>query len=111
MRQVEDYISEHYADDSLGLAGLAEVAGLSAAYLSTLFKQNTGMNLSDHINRVRIDHAKEKLKENDMATIHEIAVGCGFYSDATFMRVFKKLEGITPGEYRKSSEKPGSRNI
>ena len=104
VRQVQEYIEEHYADDNLGLAVLAEVAGLSAAYLSTLFKQNTGINLSDHINRVRIDHAKEKLKESDTATIHEVAVCCGFYSDATFARVFKKLEGITPGEYRKTAE-------
>ncbi len=104
VHQVQAYITEHYADDNLGLAGLADVAGLSASYLSTLFKQNTGMNLSDSINRVRIDHAKEKLKSKDQMTIHEIAVACGFFSDATFMRVFKKLEGITPGEFRRSSE-------
>ncbi len=104
VRLVQDHIAEHYADDDLGLATLADVAGLSPAYLSTLFKQNTGMNLSDHINRVRIDHAKEKLIENDTLTIHEVASCCGFYSDATFARVFKKLEGITPGEYRKTAD-------
>ena len=106
VRQVQEYIATHYADDSLSLAGLADVAGLSAPYLSTLFKQNTGMNLSEHINRVRIDHAKEKLAENDSATVHDIAVECGFYSDATFTRVFKKIEGITPGEYGKASKSP-----
>ena len=76
--------------------------GFSAKYMSKIFKQKTGENLTDYINRVRMEKAREILLSTNIK-INDVAVMVGIESRATFLRVFKKLEGISPGEYRKVS--------
>lgn len=64
-----------------------------------MFKQKTGENLTDYINNVRIEKARDILR-NTNTKIGDIAGLVGLESRTTFLRVFKKLEGISPNEYR-----------
>ena len=57
------------------------------------------MTIADYITQVRIRHVKEELK-NTNHSIQKIAENNGFSNSQTFIRIFKKLEGITPGMYR-----------
>lgn len=67
--------------------------------MSRLFKQKAGVNLTEYVNAVRVSRAKELLM-NTHNKIGEIYSMVGFDSRATFLRVFKKLEGYSPKEYR-----------
>ena len=95
---IRKYIEAHYADN-LSLTELAEKAGYNAKYISRLFKQYIGYNLSDYINFVRIQKAKELLRDPSLS-IAKIQELVGIPSYTTFTRVFKKFEGIPPSHYR-----------
>lgn len=85
-----------------GLAELAERASVTAPHLSRVFKQLTGMNVTDYVNAKRIVRAKELLLSTEEG-IDSVAERCGFQSLPHFHRTFKKLTGITPGSYRKNA--------
>jgi YesN/AraC family two-component response regulator len=95
------YIEENYHRD-LGLEKIAEGMGVSAKYLSRIFKEKTGVNLIGYISWYRISKAKEMLLETDL-TINEIVGRVGVYSRTTFIRLFKKYEGTTPNLFRNSN--------
>lgn len=92
------YVQSNYAKD-LYLERIAEEMGLSVKYLSRVFKAKTGQNLSDYINYVRVEHVKALLTGSDMS-INDISASVGIHSRTTFLRIFRKLEGVTPSEYR-----------
>ncbi|MNI21687.1 HTH-type transcriptional regulator YesS [compost metagenome] len=92
------YISEHYQDVNLSIASIAEHADVHSSYLSKFFKEQTGESMLDAINKVRLDKAKELLGEG--LNIGDTAVQVGFYNSNAFIRVFKKYEGITPGQFK-----------
>lgn len=100
---IVDYVQQHYASD-LYLERIAEGLGLSVKYISKVFKDKTGRNLSDYINEVRIQHVKEMLVETDMS-IASISEAAGIYSRSTLIRLFRKYEGVTPSEYRELMKK------
>lgn len=93
------YIEEHYDDVNLGVATIADHFGLNPSYLSYFFKEQMEQNMTDYINSVRLKKAKELLKDRSLS-INEVAMRIGYGTAARFIRVFKKDEGITPGEYR-----------
>ena len=95
---IVDYIHDNYEHD-LFLENIAERMGCSAKYLSRVFKEHTGLNLAGYISLFRINKAKELLEQTDW-TVQEIAGKVGIYSRTTFIRLFKKYEGITPNAYR-----------
>lgn len=72
---------------------------ITGQYLSVLFKKYRKENLQNYIARVRVEYAKELLKNNKY-TVFQIANMVGYSNDIGFIRVFKKLEGITPGKFR-----------
>ena len=92
-------LAKEYADPNLGLAQLAGRVSVSASYLCRFFKDQTGNNFADYLNRLRLEHAKRMLREGS-STIGEVAVSVGYLSANTFIRIFKKYEGITPGQFR-----------
>ncbi|HML47430.1 MAG TPA: AraC family transcriptional regulator, partial [Clostridia bacterium] len=100
------YVQAHYAQD-LYLERIAQDMGLSVKYLSKVFKDKTGENLSDYINRVRMEHVRDMLKNTDMS-INDISQAVGIFSRSTFTRVFRKLEGVTPSEYRELVREQGN---
>lgn len=97
--QVKVYIQKHYADPELNISLLGEEFHLSASYLSRLFKEKYENSILDYIAKIRIQNAKEDLR-NTSKNVYEIATDNGFLSSNVFIKTFKKWEGITPGVYR-----------
>ena len=87
------------SDEPLSLTKVAESANISANYLSERFKQVTGVNFVDYIARIRIEKALELLQDRHLR-ISEIAFTVGFQSLSQFNRVFKKLTGQSPTQFR-----------
>ncbi|MFD0961364.1 helix-turn-helix domain-containing protein [Paenibacillus chungangensis] len=98
---VLEHIHRHYANEGLSLSLVAEQFRISPTYLSRMFKEGTGYTFADYINRYRISQGKQLLKEGTMS-ISEVAEASGFMSANTFIRVFKKYESVTPGQYKES---------
>lgn len=101
-----EWIKNHYYLP-FDVTELADDVGYSADYLSSLFKQSTGISIVRYTNRLRIKTAKTLLSNYDI-TIKEAAFSCGFSDEKYFMKVFKQLEGITPSQYKNSF---GRKNI
>ncbi len=101
MYEVSSYIHAHY-DEDISLDSLSEQFFISSSYLSREFKQVTGFNLSNYIQLTRIKNAQYRLvSSNDK--ISQIAQECGFSSFSQFNRVFNKISGTSPREYRQSA--------
>lgn len=99
-----DYIDQHL-DQSLELSVIAEVANFSPFHFHRIFTFLIGETPIDYIQRLRIEKAAWKLREENPDAITEIAYACGFGSVSLFSRTFKKYFGITPSQFRKI-EKP-----
>jgi len=96
-----DYVEQNYAED-IYLNLFAEKLQLTGAYISAYFKDKMNVNLSDYINHFRIKQAV-RLMETTTLKNKEIAEQVGLPNVNTFIRLFKKHMGTTPGEYRKQS--------
>ncbi len=97
---IVEYINKSYSDPNLNITMIGEQFGMTQTYLSKLFKEQTGNGILDTINQVRVGKAKQLLGENKKS-IKTIAGIVGFHDVNTFIRVFKKYEGVTPGQYQK----------
>lgn len=93
------YINKSYMKD-ITLSTVANEIYITSGYLSTLFKQVTGDSFVNYLNKVRIDHACELLKDVRLKT-YEVAYLVGFQDEKYFTRVFKKLKGRNPSQYKK----------
>lgn len=100
------YINEHYSEN-LYLEMIADEMGMSPKYISRIFKEITGQNLTDYISLIRINKAKQYLSETSLL-IGDISSKVGIHSRSTFLRLFKKYEGITPMDYRIAIEHESS---
>ncbi|GHV26426.1 hypothetical protein FACS18948_2050 [Clostridia bacterium] len=96
--EISIYIQNNYMDQELSVNKISEVFHFSPSYLSKNFKANTGDGIPDYINSIRIERAKELLKQG--YKIVDVSERCGFANSNSFIRVFKKLEGVTPGSYK-----------
>jgi AraC-like DNA-binding protein len=92
------FIDEHSSEE-LSLRKVAKAVSISANHLSEKFKQVTGVNFVDHIARTRFEKARDLLLNSNLR-ISEIAFAVGFQSLSQFNRVFKKLSGKCPTEFR-----------
>jgi serine phosphatase RsbU (regulator of sigma subunit)/DNA-binding GntR family transcriptional regulator len=86
-------------EDGLTVDEMAESAGLSAGYFSQMFRKSTGETPHQFVLRLRVERAKEMLRDAD-ARILDVAVACGFKTQQHFARVFRKMCGASPTEYR-----------
>jgi|GEM_PF-1373967 len=101
MKSLVEHVLEQIEQNGmqdLSLDTIAMEAGVSVSQLSKAFKQMTGTNYMDYLTTVRMNRCKELLLTTDLR-IHEIAEAAG-YQPSYFNRMFKKLEGVTPGQYR-----------
>ena len=98
IENIKIYIQNNY-DQVLSLEKISSLFFLNPSYCSFLFKEKTGINYSDYVNQVRVDHAKSLLQSSD-EKVYKIAKVLGFDNVKYFFRVFKKLTGQTPEEYR-----------
>ncbi|EET62294.1 transcriptional regulator, AraC family [Marvinbryantia formatexigens DSM 14469] len=102
--QVLKYISENIFRQRLSVKAVADRFSISPEHLSRKFKKDTGENLIQYMNELRIAEAK-RLLESQNLTIKEISAGL-FYTDPFyFSKSFKKLTGCSPSEYRKKNIK------
>ncbi len=100
VRQAAAYIQEHYFEP-LTLSGLSEQFHVEHSYFSKMFKKETGETLMMYIAGLRIQKAKQYIKEN-AGTLTEIAFMVGYDDYTYFNKVFRKLTGISPRDYKKN---------
>lgn len=101
VEEIGRYIEEHLEED-LSLVRLARRFHFNPSYLSRVFKQESGINLSEFIDRARLRKAKEMLAQEGMR-INEVGAKVGYESPHSFTRFFKKSTGTTPQEYREAA--------
>lgn len=94
------YVKENLEKD-LSLVRLAELHHFNPSYLSRFFKQEMGINVSEFIDDCRIRKAKELLQNTNLM-VREVALQVGYEVAHSFTRLFKKITGMTPQEYRES---------
>lgn len=97
-----DYMEEHY-EEALTIEQLSSIAHLSRFYYQRLFYRLTGYTVSEYLRSVRLKMAAGLLKA-DNGKIMDIAMQCGFSSHSTLTRAFRQCYGMSPAEYRASSD-------
>ncbi len=97
---VLNYIDDHFSED-FSLTVLAELAGVSSQHLCRVFKETMHMRPNEYLTYRRLGEAKNLLRHTD-TPVAEIGSRCGFPDAAYFSTVFKRYEGMSPGEYRKN---------
>lgn len=95
---------EQHSGDALSLSKVAKAVNISANHLSEKFKQVTDVNFVDYVARVRFEKTRDLLLNSNLP-ISEIAFAVGFQSLSQFNRVFKKLSGKSPTEFRAAYRK------
>lgn len=100
VNKIKLYIKEHLAD-SLTLTIVSRLINYNETYVSKLFKQVTGLGLSEYVSLERIKKAKYLLASGN-ESIQNIAISTGFDTAQYFSLVFKKVTGISPSDYRRS---------
>ena len=100
VRKAKRYMEQNYYKD-LNLDLVAEHAGITPGYLSTLFTQNTGAGFVETLNRIRVEHACAYIIQGGMKS-YEIAYKVGFKDEKYFSKVFHKITGESPNQYKKS---------
>ncbi len=99
LQDMDQFVDEHFTDSNMGLGMVADHFDMTPQYVSTFYKKQSGINLSDHIAKKRIELAKRHMADKEF-TNAQIAQLVGYTSDVVFIRAFKKIEGVTPGKYR-----------
>lgn len=99
LQAVKDYLDQNYQDKII-LDKLSEKFFINKFYLTRIFKEQFGTSINNYLTQIRITHAKQLLRFTEL-TIKEIGVKCGLSDENYLTRVFKKMEGLTPGEFRR----------
>lgn len=97
--RIQEYIEKNYSTD-FSLENLADHLGFSFKYTSILFKKVMNSNFKNYINFYRIKQAKVLLEKNPEIKIKDLAQLLGYNSSNTFIKVFKKYEGISPAQWK-----------
>ncbi len=101
---IREFVKERYSDSNVNISAIADEMKITPRYMSRIFKEQTGVNLLDYINDVRIEHAKKFLSTTDM-TVEEITEKVGFTNSRTFRRNFRKAAGMTAADYKIMTDK------
>jgi YesN/AraC family two-component response regulator len=101
IERVKSFLRRNY-HKKVNLKDAAEIVCLSPKYLSRIFKEKTGESFSEYRLRIKIEKAKELLEITGQ-TVNEISYEMGYKNLESFIRIFKKLEGYTPTEFRDST--------
>ena len=93
------YVQSNFSDPMFSIQSMAEHFSMSTASLSGYFKKHSGMLLTDHITDVKMRKAQQLLEETDLA-VQAISTAVGYFNCNSFIRRFRLVTGVTPGEYR-----------
>ncbi|WP_145149859.1 AraC family transcriptional regulator [Paenibacillus xylanexedens] len=104
LKPVLDYIEQHYAEE-ITLPTLAGLIRVTPEYFCHLFKKTTGIRPISYVNQVRVNKSKELLLDNVQRGMEDIARQVGFESTSYYGAIFKKLERLTPGAFRRNYQK------
>ena len=102
MEEIKQYILLHSSENSLTATSIAAHFQMSNSYLSRAFKEHTGVNILEYIQRLRVEAAKPLLLQE---SVKSVAQKVGFWDAQGLTRAFKKYEGISPNEYKRMIEK------
>ncbi|GMK39966.1 hypothetical protein PCCS19_30210 [Paenibacillus sp. CCS19] len=100
VRRAKQYLLEHYGDTEMTLESMAEALGASPVYVSRLLKQELGMTFVGYLTQLRMKKAVQLLSGTDLS-INEIAERVGYDTQHYFSTAFKKVNGVSPNQYRK----------
>lgn len=100
IHQIQQYIREHSQED-ISLDILAQRVSLSPIYISKMFKEKLGVNYIDYLTECRIEKAKKLLNDPEKS-LKEITFEIGYHEPNYFSKVFKKMCGVSPKDYRKT---------
>lgn len=98
--QVKEYLNEHCFECNFSIYETAEFFGMQLPKFSQYFKDQTNQNLMDYTIELRMNEASRLLLESTL-DIKDIGLAVGYYNTSSFIRRFKQIQGITPGDYRK----------
>ena len=98
VQKARDYIAQHKTE-SLSLSAVAKAAGASVFHFCKVFHKATGLKFTDYVARVRLEEARTQLLNPDRR-ISEVAYDVGFQSLTQFNRMFKRVFGQSPSEFR-----------
>jgi AraC-like DNA-binding protein len=107
LRKACVYISARFTDESISFVDITRVCGKSVTATSRLFRNELGMTFIAYVQRLRFEFARTLLAD-ETYNISEVAFTSGFGSLGHFGRVFRKLSGVSPTEYREQLRKRGS---
>ena len=96
-----EIVKNEYPDPMLNVSAIADKLGKNVDYISRVFKQTTTIGLLDYIHHMRIKAAKELLTGQPNLSIDQISQRVGYFGADSFIRSFKRVEGTTPGRFRK----------
>lgn len=100
-RAAEGYVQENF-DRAIDRGSCASALGISRTQLSRLYQEFHSQSFQENLERLRMDKARLYLMDTDLS-IRDIAAGCGYRSDAYFIRVFRERYGQPPQKWRKHS--------
>ena len=96
--KITSYISEHFTEN-LSVSQLASLAGLSDYHFIRIFKRQTGFTPHEYLLNTRMNMARYLLKNSDLP-VKDICFSTGFSGESVFCTAFKRMEGMTPAQYR-----------
>ncbi len=99
VKAVIEWLRTHF-DENITVAELAEQFNYNPTYLTALIKKHTGFTITELLSQYRINVAKGLLSSDSSTSVRRVALLCGFSDEKYFMRVFRKIAGMTPKEYR-----------
>jgi two-component system, response regulator YesN len=99
VKHILHYLNEHFYKD-ISLDSLAKQVQTNPSYLSRIFKEQTGQRLSDFIMNLRMERAKDLLKEQRLRT-KDVALAVGYENERYFSQIFKRYTGLSPSKFRK----------
>lgn len=102
--EVIDYVNEHFRDENLNISTLADRLNMNLSYVGRTFKKYMGYNLIDYIHMQRLKECKRLLEAGK--SVKDAAEAVGYLDSKTLIRIFKKYEGITPGQFKNNIAQP-----
>jgi two-component system response regulator YesN len=96
---IQEYLTDHYSDPSLSMTTLSDTFNRTESYLSSFFKEQTDVRLSDYLLKLRMDKAQELLRDGFL-NVDQIAQQCGYQNTSSFRRAFKRQFGVAPSDFR-----------